>query len=123
MPQPLDQFSQSTADWRSVIRANNRRTFFVIALFIAIYVAIGILVDMFIYTERIPQASLGEIFHALITLQLFPLVTLIMLAVAIISLLVTFSFHDQLMLLGTEYREITPTTAQNTAEQQLYNVV
>src|SRR5207249_9969496 len=28
-----------------------------------------------------------------------------------------------LMLLGTEYHEITPTSAQNVAEQQLYNVV
>jgi len=123
MPQPLDNLSQKTSDWRQTIRINNRRTFFVIAIFILIYAAIGLLVDMFIYTEHSPQASFQQIFQALISLQIFPLVTVIMIAVAIISLLVTFSFHDKLMLLGTEYREITPETAQNTIEQQLYNVV
>ncbi len=43
--------------------------------------------------------------------------------VAAVSLLITFSACDKIMLMGTEYHEITPTTAQNVAEQQLYNVV
>ncbi len=119
----LENLLKNNSDWRGVIRANNRKTFFVIGLFILIYVAIGVLVDMYIYTRHFPQASPSEIFQALITFHLFPLVTLIMLGVAVISLLITFSFHDRLMLMGTEYHEITPTTAQNTAEQQLYNVV
>ncbi len=33
------------------------------------------------------------------------------------------SFADQLMLLGTEYTEITPQTARTLQEQQLYNIV
>jgi len=123
MPESLDNLVQGTADWRKVIRSNNRKTFFVIGLFILIYAAIGVLVDMYLYTERFPQATSSDIFHALITLQLFPLVTLIMIGVAAISLLVTFSFHDKLMLMGTEYREITPESAQGRNEQQLYNVV
>ncbi len=123
MTQPLDQFTQTSADWRAAIRTNNQKTFFVMGLFILIYVSIGILVDMYIYTGHFPQAPLSDIFQGLITLKLFPLVTLIMLGVAVLSLLITFSFHDKIMLLGTEYREITPTTAQNTEEQQLYNVV
>lgn len=123
MPQPLDQMTHRTSDWRATIRMNNRKTFFVMGLFILIYVMIGLLVDMYIYTGRYHGASLGDIFQGLITLQLFPLVTLIMLGVAVISLLITFSFHDQLMLMGTEYREITPNTAQNLTEQQLYNVI
>ena len=123
MSQPADNLVQKTVDWRETIRTNNRRTFFVIGIFILIYAAIGLLVDLFIYSENYRQASFQQIFHALLTFQIFPLVTCIMLAVAAISLFVTFSFHDQLMLLGTEYREITPDTAQNTMEQQLYNVV
>lgn len=123
MARPLDNFSQSTTDWRKVIKINNRKTYFVIGLFILIYLAIGLLVDMYIYTGSYPQASPSQIFQALLHLQVFPLATLVMLAVAIISLLITFSFHDQLMLLGTEYREITPTTAKNASEQQLYNVI
>lgn len=123
MPQPLDNFTQRAPDWRAVIRTNNHKTFFVIALFILIYLVLGVLVDLFIYTGHYPQATPAELFQALITFQIFPLVTLIMLGVAVLSLLITFSFHDKLMLMGTEYREITPDTAQNTAEQQLYNVV
>jgi heat shock protein HtpX len=46
-----------------------------------------------------------------------------MVTVAGVSLFVTFRFADQLMLLGTEYREINPNTAQNEKEMQLYNVV
>jgi len=123
MPQPLNDFIQKTADWRQTIRINNRKTYFVMGIFILIYAALGMLIDMFIYTQHYPQATLPQIFQALITLQIFPLVTVIMIAVAGISLLITLSFHDKLMLLGTEYREITPTTAKNTQEQQLYNVI
>ncbi len=123
MPQPLDQLTQTNSDWRKTIRINNRRTYFVMGLFLLIYAGIGLLVDMFIYAEKFPQVSLSQIFQALISLKIFPLVTLIMIAVAVISLLVTFFLHDKLMLLGTEYREITPTTATNTQEQQLYNVI
>ena len=40
--------------------------------------------------------------------QIFPLATLVMLAIAAISLLVSYALYDKLMLLGTEYHEITP---------------
>ena len=56
-------------------------------------------------------------------MRLFPIATLITVIIAIISLLVTYKFHDRLMLLGTKYRQITPTSAQDTPESQLYNVV
>ncbi len=72
-----------------------------------------------------PHATIPQLFHALlITLQLIShLSLLIMLVIALISLLVSYSMYDKLMLLGTEYHEITPTSAQNVREQQLYNVV
>lgn len=122
MPQ-LDSLQKTTADWRATLRSNNRRTMFVIGMFFSIYLLLGLLVDTFIYLGHYQHATVSQILTALVTFQLFPLVTLIMLAVAAISILVTFSFHDSLMLLGTEYREITPTTAQDTSEKQLYNVV
>lgn len=123
MNQPLNNFVAGTADWRRQLQVNNRRTRFVIGMFFLIYFTIGMLVDMYIYSGHYPQASLSQLFIALVTFQLFPLVTLIMIGVAAISLFITFSFHDKLMLLGTEYREVTPTTAQNVREQQLYNVI
>src|SRR5690349_4357682 len=98
-----------SVDWRQSLRSNNRKTYLVIGLFLLIYLALGALVDTYIYASQYPQAPLQTIFIALLTFKLFPLVTLIMLGIAAISLLVTFALHDKLMLLGTEYREITPT--------------
>ncbi len=118
-----DKLIYATADWRQTLRANNRKTFFVIGMFFLIYLALGMLVDTYIYSTHFPQAPLTQIFMGLVTFKLFPLVTLIMLAVAAISLLVTFSLHDRLMLLGTEYKEINPQTAQTAAEKQLYHIV
>jgi len=123
MKQSLDNFIAGAADWRRQLSSNNRKTIFVIGIFFAIYFFIGILVDMYIYSNTYPNATLTQLFFALITFQLFPLVTLITSGIAAVSLFVTFSFYDKLMLLGTEYREITPTTAQNLSETQLYNVV
>ncbi|HVV69685.1 MAG TPA: zinc metalloprotease HtpX [Gammaproteobacteria bacterium] len=120
---PLDPYTEQAADWRSALKHNSRRTRLVIATFILIYICIGLLVDMYIYAGSYPQATLSQLFFALITFQLFPKVTLITLLVALVSLFVTFSFHDKLMLLGTEYREITPESAKSTQELQLYNVV
>lgn len=123
MPNTLDRYTANSADWRKQLSMNNRRTWMVIAMFVAIYFSIGMLIDVYIYLGTYPQASATEIFFALITFQLFPLITIITLAIAAVSLLVTFSFHDKLMLLGTEYREISPVTAQTHTEKQLYNIV
>jgi heat shock protein HtpX len=123
MPEDFKNYSIATTDWRTSLRQNNFRTRIVIFMFFLIYCSIGILVDMYMASANYPQATLSELFYALITFKLFPLITLIMLVIATISLLISYSLYDKLMLLGTEYHEITPTTAQNVAEQQLYNVV
>ncbi len=105
------------------MRSNQRRTALVITVFILIYLALGFLIDLYINAEKYPQASLSLIAHALFTLQLKPYATIITTVVALISLWVTYTFSDRLMLLGTEYHEVTPKTAQNLLEQQLYNTV
>ena len=123
MPDQFNDYHVGTADWRQTLRQNNFRTRVVIILFFLTYCSIGMLVDMYIATSYYPHASISQLFAALITFKIFPLVTLIMLVIAGISLFVSYAFYDRLMLLGTEYHEITPTTAQNVSEQQLYNVV
>ncbi|MBU1629337.1 MAG: M48 family metalloprotease, partial [Gammaproteobacteria bacterium] len=116
-----------SADWRAQLVTNQRRTFFVIASFVLIYLAIGFLVDLIIHGGfdggMDPQHQLGFVFQQLITFQTIPYATITMAVVAVVSLFVTYSLYDRLMLLGTQHREITPQTAQSTAEQQLYNVV
>lgn len=118
-----NNFNVKAADWRAAIKKNRQRTFFIITVFLAIYVFLGILVDIFIYAGEYPTASFSDLFLAIIHLQLFPYATLVMFGVALISLLVTISMANKLMLLGTEYTEVTPTTAKTENEKQLYNIV
>lgn len=123
MAQLPNNLFHSSADWRKTLRINNRKTYVVITVFFLIYFCIGMLIDTFIYAGHFPQAPLSQIVLALLTFQLFPLVTLVMLAIAAVSLLITFSLNNRLMLLGTEYREITPENAKTPQEKQLYNII
>lgn len=123
MTTPLNEYTQGSANWREIIKQNSRRTYIVIGLFFSIYLIIGLLVDIFLNTEKYPDTPPTIILSALLHGELIPYATMIMLVIASISLLVTYWLHDKLMLLGTEYYEITPESARNTAEKQLYNVV
>src|SRR3990167_4330778 len=123
MTNHLDEYSQTGADWRAALRRNNHRTYIIIGLFFLIYCGIGLLVDMYLYASAYPRATLPDLFKALITFLLFPIVTMIMLVIAAVSLLVSYALYDKLMLLGTEYHEITPETARNNDELRLYHVV
>src|SRR3990167_10582809 len=120
---PFGELVTTTTDWRKTLRQNHSRTFIIIALFFLIYCAIGLIVDLYLYSGSYPDASLSDLFIALLSFQLFPIATLIMLAIASISLFICYILYDKLMLLGTNYHEITPQSAQNLTEQQLYNVV
>lgn len=119
----MENYTQEASDWRRSLRRNNQKTVLVIGIFFVIYLSIGVLVDLFVTSNRYPNAPLSDLFNALITLRLFPLATVVMFTVASISLIVTFSLYDKIMLMGTEYHEITPTTASSNSELQLYNVV
>lgn len=117
-------FHASAVDFREQLRSNERRSRLVITLFIALYLALGLLVDAYMtMAHSYFPLQITTVLKALLTFQVFPYATLTMGGVAAISILVTYHFHDQIMLLGTEYREITPENAQNLEEKQLYNVV
>lgn len=116
-------YQASSVNWRETLRQNTHRTWVVIGLFFMIYGSVGLVIDMFIDASAYPSASLSELFFAIMQGQLFPTVTLLMMIIATLSLLVSYAFYDKLMLLGTDYHEITPTTARHIQEKQLYNVV
>jgi len=118
----MNNIQVKACDWRAALAQNQRKTFFVISLFILIYLAVGFLVDLYIHGAFM-QNQFSLIFMRLISFQAMPAVTLIMGGVALISLLITFKMYDRLMLLGTEYYEITPKSARNLQETQLYNIV
>lgn len=123
MKADLSGYHMHAGDWRATIKSNQRHTTFVIASFILIYVLIGLLFDLYFSSNQYPNASLSQIFSALITFKITPASTIVACIIAVISIFVTFAFHDKLMLLGSEYREITHESAQNLQEKQLYNVV
>ncbi len=113
----------AAADWRAQLKKNQHRTRWVIFVFVVFYLMIGLLIDLYLYSNTYPGASLGQIFHAQITLQLAPRATLITGLVAVIALFVTYKFYDKLMLLGTDYHEVTAESAQSFEEKQFYNII
>ena len=119
----LSDYHASSGDWRGQLRRNERNTRWVIAIFFAIYVMVGLVADTVILQSQYPHAPLGDCFYALVTFQVVPFATLIMGGIAGISLLITYAMYDKMMLLGTDSHEITPQTAKNLQEKQLYNVV
>ena len=120
---PLSDYHATSGDWREQLRHNQHRTIAVILLFIAIYVAVGLLVDVFIIQNTYRNLSISQSLYLLVTFQIPPLATLLMGGVAVVSLLITYALYDKLMLMGTDYYEITLETARNLQEKQLYHVV
>ncbi len=119
----LSNYHTTTGDWRAQLKRNERKTKQVIGAFFLIYIIVGLIVDVVVLMGHYPQATVSQSFSALLTLKVVPFATLLLMAIAAISLLITFAMYDKLMLLGTDHREITPETAQSTRERQLYNVV
>lgn len=116
-------FTAHTVDWRLQLRRNQSRTRSVMFLFVLFYLVLGLLIDLYLYSNTYVNAPLTAILQALVTFKLIPYATIITVGVALISLFVTYTFYDKLMLLGTDHREITPETAQSLQEKQLYNTV
>lgn len=119
----IADYHASAGDWRAQLKQNERKTRRVIALFFLVYLVVGLIADMFALQSMYPHISLEQSFKALITLKVVPYATILMLGFAGVSLLITYSLYDRIMLLGTEYHEITAETAQTLQEKQLYNVV
>jgi len=71
-----------------------------------------------VVTPPTPMQALTD----LVTFQAVPYATIVMLIVALISLLITYRMYDRIMLLGTEYEEVTAET-ESPELKQYYNVV
>lgn len=118
----MTEASAIKKNWRDVLAANQRKTMAVIGLFLLIYASLGLLLDFYLNGAFVP-GQFSTVAHAVLTFQVIPKATITMIIVAGISLWITYALHDRLMLLGTEYHEVTPKSARGFAEQQLYNLV
>lgn len=96
-----------------IIRENQFKTKCVIVIYLIIFVLIGLLVDII----RINAQSLSGGFYSLLTLQQFPLVTLLMLGIAGAVVLFTISRFKQILLSGSEYKEILKGKESNAQER------
>lgn len=118
----LENYHYNAADWRAVLRVNQRRTFLVMVSFVLLYLALGLLIDVYLSSRSYPETPILILLQALLTFKLVPYATGVTTGIALVSLWVTFIFHDRLMLLGTDYQEIT-SAETNLKLKQLYNVI
>ena len=112
----------SSAHWRKTLHQNQLRTNIIIVLFFLMYSGIGLLIDLFLYSATFPNATFSQLLEALISFQLFPVATIILLVIACASLMISFALYDKLMLLGTTHHEVTSQTT-TLKERELYHVV
>lgn len=119
----LSDYHATTGDWRAQLRRNERKTRFVIVVFVLIYLVVGLVTDMFILQSMYPGMRVEKSLSLLLTLKAVPWATIILLIIAVLSLWITYALYDRIMLLGTEYHEITADNSQSLQEKQLYNVI
>ncbi|ALB01961.1 heat shock protein HtpX [Francisella persica ATCC VR-331] len=120
-----------SVNWREIVRKNTYRTYFVIATFLVVFFLLGIFVDTIwrygefvntYYSRYGIELPISKVFWALATFQIPPYATMIISAVAVVWVFVTFSLYDKIMLSGTEYQEITANN-QDPLARRVYNVV
>lgn len=104
--------------YKAVLALNEFKSKAAIAAFFAIYCIIGLLVDTIIY--NMPSLSYG--FYMLLTFQVFPMATVGMAIFGVVSIFITYSMYDKIMLYGHEYKEITPENARG-FERRLYDMI
>ncbi|WDL75560.1 zinc metalloprotease HtpX [Helicobacter winghamensis] len=98
-----------------IIKENQFKTNCVIALYVLIFTLIGLLVDI----VRINANTLGDGFYSLLTLQEFPLVTLALFGIAFVIVLFTISNFKQILLSGSEYKEVLAGSEASAQEKNL----
>ena len=104
-------------NFQEIIDKNRRKTALVLLTYIAIFIFIGILVDV----VRINADDFGRAVFELATLQIFPTVTFVMFIVAGGMILFSISGFQKIMLSGSQYKEIDPKRALSTKEREIYD--
>ncbi len=118
-----DDYHAGVGDWRAQLRRNEPKTRLVMAVFILIYLVVGLIIDVLMLQSIHAGTSAADCLWGLLHGYAIPYATLTMGGLALISLAVTYAMYDRIMLLGTDYYEITLQNARNIQEKQLYDVV
>lgn len=102
-----------------IIYKNQLKTYGVIAVYIVLFAFIGLLGDII----RINAASFSQALFALLTFQIFPLITAIMALCAGGVILYSIGNFQQIMLSGDEYKELTIQSATSHQEKELIRML
>ncbi|EES89597.1 zinc metalloprotease HtpX [Helicobacter canadensis] len=102
-----------------IIQENRFKTQCVIVLYVAIFIIIGLLVDI----VRINASSLLGGFYVLITFQKIPIVTLCLLAIACGIVFYTIRHFKGILLSGNEYKEIVKGFEETLQERELSKIL
>lgn len=115
----MARFSGAKPSFEAIIAKNRARTNAVLATYLCVFLAIGLLVDV----VRINANSLGGGLLSLITFQTFPLVAVIMFGVAIALIAVMLGNFKKIMLSGSEYKKIDPNKVLSRKEREIYGLL
>lgn len=105
--------------FEKIIKENQFKTQCVIALYILIFVVVGLLVDI----VRINAVSFWGGFYALVTFQVFPMVTIVLGCIALIVVFFVIGNFKQILLSGSEYKEILQGRESNAQERELSRIL
>lgn len=105
--------------FEKIIKENQFKTQCVIALYILIFVFVGLLVDI----VRINAVSFWGGFYALVTFQVFPMVTIVLGCIALIVVFFVIGNFKQILLSGSKYKEILQGRESNAQERELSRIL
>lgn len=110
-------------NFREQIKANNRKTKFVIATFIAIMFLVGLLADVVV--NPIYPDSLSMSMMAFLKLEAIPYVTAVVTSITILGVFIITKFGHRLMLSGSKYNriDVEDQSALTLEEKQVINMV
>ncbi len=105
--------------FNAIIAQNRRKTSAVLATYVAIFLIIGLLVDI----VRLNADSLSGGLIALITFKQTPIVTLVMVAIALGAIFVMVTNFKKIMLSGNEYKLLNPNVVLSRKERDLCDIL
>ncbi len=105
--------------FRAIIAQNRLKTNAVLATYVAIFLIIGLLVDI----VRINADSLSGGLIALITFQQTPIVTLVMVGIALVAIFAMVVNFKKIMLSGNEYKLLNPNVVLSRKERDLCDML
>lgn len=133
-----DTLERSRVDWRKSIAANRKKTALVIVVFFLIYTIFGFTLDFMWWMLSSPHTLADHVnlsdsmfgplnlftehLSACVQGTHIPLVLFILQGFALLAVLWTRLYHGKILLMDTQYSEITE-TSKDLKQQQLFNLL